>query len=509
MKRLLQALSFAFASISALHSIAQDSISVEKVVEPHRPAIHFTPEAMWMNDPNGLVFYKGVYHLFYQHNPNSTVWGPMHWGHATSTDLVHWQRLPIALYPDSLGAIFSGSAVADVKNTSGLGKNGKVPLVAIFTHHDADGERAGKNDFQNQSLAYSLDDGKTWEKYAGNPVLRSPGIRDFRDPKVMWHEQSKKWIMSLAAADKIFFYSSPNLKDWKKESEFGATIGAHGGVWECPDLFQLTLGTKKYWVLIVNLNPGGPNKGSATQYFVGNFDGKTFTPTSTDTKWLDYGPDEYAGITWFNTGERKVFIGWMSNWLYANEVPTQDWRNATTIARELKLVSVKNDLRVVSMPVKELAAIQQKPMVLANVAAGPIELQKKDMSVPALPARIDMDIRQLKNFRITLSNDDNAELAIGFDQEKNEYYIDRTSSGKSDFNKDFAGTFTAPRLTADKNSKLTLVLDVASAELFADGGLTTMTAIFFPNQPYNVIKVSFDNGMVITKLEYRLLKPIF
>lgn len=509
MKRLLQALSFAFASISALHSIAQDSISVEKVVEPHRPAIHFTPEAMWMNDPNGLVFYKGVYHLFYQHNPNSTVWGPMHWGHATSTDLVHWQRLPIALYPDSLGAIFSGSAVADVKNTSGLGKNGKVPLVAIFTHHDADGERAGKNDFQNQSLAYSLDDGKTWEKYAGNPVLRSPGIRDFRDPKVMWHEQSKKWIMSLAAADKIFFYSSPNLKDWKKESEFGATIGAHGGVWECPDLFQLTLGTKKYWVLIVNLNPGGPNKGSATQYFVGNFDGKTFTPTSTDTKWLDYGPDEYAGITWANTGERKVFIGWMSNWLYANEVPTQDWRNTTTIARELKLVSVKNDLRVVSMPVKELAAIQQKPMVLANVAAGPIELQKKDMSVPALPARIDMDIRQLKNFRITLSNDDNEELAIGFDQEKNEYYIDRTSSGKSDFNKDFAGIFTAPRLTADKNSKLTLVLDVASAELFADGGLTTMTAIFFPNQPYNVIKVSFDNGMVITKVEYRLLKPIF
>ncbi|HZH37827.1 MAG TPA: glycoside hydrolase family 32 protein, partial [Flavisolibacter sp.] len=303
--------------------------------EPHRPQIHFTPKTAWMNDPNGMVYHNGTYHLFYQHNPDSTVWGPMHWGHATTKNLVHWQHQPVKLFPDSLGTIFSGSAVVDVNNTSGFGSKGKVPLVAIFTHHNPVMEKAGRNDFQYQSLAFSLDEGKTWTKYTGNPVVKNPGIRDFRDPKVMWHQGSGKWIMTLATLDRVTFYSSSNLKDWLKESEFGKELGAHGGVWECPDLFPLEYNGEQVWVLLVSINPGGPNGGSATQYFTGRFDGKTFTPLQTDTQWIDYGPDNYAGITWSNTGKRKIFLGWMSNWQYAAAVPTQTWRSAMTIPRDL------------------------------------------------------------------------------------------------------------------------------------------------------------------------------
>ena len=235
--------------------------------QKHRPQFHFSPPEKWMNDPNGMVYHNGTYHLFYQFYPDSTVWGPMHWAHATSKDLIHWENKPTALFPDSLGYIFSGSAVVDTENTSGFAKNGETPLVAIFTHHNMDGEKAGKIDYQNQSIAYSLDEGKTWIKYAGNPVLKNPGIKDFRDPKVMWFDQGKKWIMTLATLDRITFYSSPDLKTWSRESELGKDFGAHGGVWECPDLFPLDYKGQKIWVLLVSINPGGPNGGSATQYF--------------------------------------------------------------------------------------------------------------------------------------------------------------------------------------------------------------------------------------------------
>ena len=234
--------------------------------EMHRPQIHFTPVAYWINDPNGMVYHKGIYHLFYQYHPHSSVWGPMHWGHATSKDMIHWKREPIAIYPDSIGTIFSGSAVVDKNNTSGFGKNGQAPLVAIFTQHSMEGEKAGKNNFQNQSIAYSNDDGKTWTKYADNPVIKNPGVRDFRDPKVIWYEPQKKWIMSLATKNNIAFYSSTDFKSWTKESDFGDGRGAHGGGWECPDLIMLDDNGKQRWVLIVNLNPGAPNMGSGTQY---------------------------------------------------------------------------------------------------------------------------------------------------------------------------------------------------------------------------------------------------
>ena len=489
-------------------NITAQTVSANRA-EMHRPQIHFSPKAHWINDPNGMVFHKGVYHLFFQYYPDSTIWGPMHWGHATSTDLVHWQEQPIALYPDSLGYIFSGSAVVDKMNTSGLGKNGKPPLVAIFTHHDPVGEKEKRNDFQYQSIAYSIDNGKTWVKYAGNPVLKNPGITDFRDPKVMWYEPQKKWVMTLATKDHITFYSSPDLKNWTKESEFGKEIGAHGGVWECPDLFVLDDNGKKVWVLIVNLNPGGPNGGSSTQYFLGDFDGKTFTSSHTDTRWLDYGPDDYAGITWSNTGNRKIFIGWMSNWMYANLVPTKTWRNATTLARELKLVHVGKDLLIASEPVKELSKIQSKPVVVQNFrVTNNIDLAKKTGRIK-FPCRLNITLEEIKDLSLVIANEAGEELVIGYDKQQNQYFIDRSRSGKTDFHKEFAARHVAPRFTSKSSMNISLLIDVSSVELFADDGLTVMTSVFFPNKPYNKIIIQSADAANIKKLEYISLNSIW
>ena len=489
--------------------LAKSSNAQELYREKHRPQLHFSPKEKWTNDPNGMVYYNGTYHLFFQYYPNGTVWGPMHWGHATSTDLVHWQEQPIALYPDSLGYIFSGSAVVDKNNTSGLGKNGEVPLVAIFTHHDPKGEKDGRNDFQHQSIAYSLDNGNTWTKYSGNPVLKNPGITDFRDPKVMWYEPQKKWIMTLATKDRITFYSSPDLKNWTKESEFGKDLGAHGGVWECPDLFTLDDQGKKVWVLIVNLNPGGPNGGSATQYFLGTFDGNKFTASHMDTRWLDYGPDEYAGITWSNTGNRKIFLGWMSNWQYANVVPTKTWRNAMTIPRELKLKRTGKEVYIASEPVAELNKIRSKPVVLQNV-----QVQKTfDAAAKAgqlsLPARVDLNLEQLRDFSVILSNDAGEEVIVGYDKKQQQYFIDRTKSGETSFHKDFAGRHVAPRLTSLGKMDCSLVIDLSSIELFADGGLTVMTEVFFPAAPFNHIRIQSPGNITIKKLTISNFKSIW
>jgi fructan beta-fructosidase len=477
--------------------------------EMYRPQVHFSPKEKWVNDPNGMVYYKGIYHLFYQHYPDSTVWGPMHWGHATSTDLIHWQQKPIALYPDSLGYIFSGSAVVDYNNTSGLGENGQVPLVAIFTYHEPKGAKAHRNDFQSQGIAYSLNNGSSWIKYAGNPVLKNPGITDFRDPKVMWYEPGKKWVMTLATKDRITFYSSPDLKNWKQESEFGKDIGAHGGVWECPDLFTLDDKGKKTWVLIVNLNPGGPNKGSATQYFLGDFDGNKFTPYSTDTRWLDYGPDEYAGVTWSNTGNRKIFLGWMSNWMYANFVPSVRWRNAMTIPRELHVKHVGKERFVASEPVHELSKIQSNPISRENFTV------KKSFDLSELtgkitfPCRINISLEEIKNFSLLLSNDLDEKLIIGYDKKSNQYFIDRTSSGKVDFQKEFAAKHSAPRIADDQKMNISIILDESSAEIFADDGLTVMTEIFFPGKPYNQIHLETNDRVLFKKIEYFALKSIW
>jgi fructan beta-fructosidase len=450
--------------------------------EQYRPQIHFSPKANWMNDPNGLVYDQGTYHLFFQYYPDSTVWGPMHWGHAISHDLLHWKQVAIALYPDSLGYIFSGSAVVDSSNTSGFGGKGKTPLVAIYTQHDPVGEKGGTNFFQNQSIAYSLDAGKSWIKYPGNPVLRTPGLKDFRDPKVSWYPDQKKWIMTLAAGDRILFYSSKNLKSWNKESEFGAGIGAHGGVWECPDLVPFLVDGKKVWLLIVNINPGGIQGGSGTQYFTGDFDGQHFICKDTITRWADYGPDNYAGVTFSNTGKEKIFLGWMSNWQYGTRVPTVKWRSAMTIPRILGLKKIGQSYYTTMQPVKNLESLVEKTNNFAKVSS------EKKYTLSG-PARIDLTISDLHAFDIQFSNEGGQHVEVGYDEEKNAFYIDRRNAGKSDFDPHFATIHYGPRIAKSKGSGIILILDNTSVELFADQGLTTMTEIFFPDQPFNELQI--------------------
>ncbi len=509
--RLLIAITFLAACSSVKKQTAQVGTQTTQVglyQEPHRPQIHFSPKIGWMNDPNGMLYYNGTYHLFYQHYPDSTVWGPMHWGHAISKDLVHWQHQPIALYPDTLGYIFSGSAVADVNNTSGFGKDGKTPLVAIFTHHDPKREKEKRIDVENQSIAYSLDEGETWTKYADNPVVKNPGIRDFRDPKVMWFEAGKKWIMTLATLDHITFYSSPDLKNWTKESEIGKEFGAHGGVWECPDLFPLDYNGQKIWILIVNINPGGPNGGSATQYFTGQFDGNKFTPYQTDTRWLDYGPDEYAGITWSNTGDRKIFLGWMSNWQYANLVPTHPWRSAMTAPRDLSIEKVGDKFLVASKPVSELDVIAQQPVTLSNINAANYNLTEKTGKISD-PARLQFTSDKIESFAITFSNAVGEKVVVGFDKAANNYFIDCTNSGKANFEKGFAARHTAPRLSGKQNLDLTMIIDNASIELFADNGLSVMTSIFFPHEIFSNVQIQSTDNFNIKSLKYNRMQSIW
>jgi fructan beta-fructosidase len=497
------------ATVVLLASIAHYSQGqADLKPEAYRPQYHFSPKAHWMNDPNGMVFYKGTYHLFFQYYPDGSTWGPMHWGHATSKDMVQWQEQPIALYPDNLGYIFSGSAVVDVNNTSGFGKNGQTPLVAIFTHHNPKLEKKQPDQVESQSLAYSLDEGKTWTKYAGNPVLPNPGITDFRDPKVRWYEPQKKWIMTLATKDRITFFSSPDLKSWSKESEFGSDAGAHGGVWECPDLFPLKQKGKDVWVLIVNINPGGPNQGSATQYFLGDFDGKNFNTYSKQTKWMDYGADNYAGVTFSNTGNRTILMGWMSNWQYAGVVPTSPWRSATTVPRELGLKEVGKELFLTSKPVKELDVLNGQPFSVKNLMVNQYELPAKNKNETGL-FKLELSTQNAHDFSIVLANEQGNELVVGYNKAADLYYIERARSGKTDFKKGFGLRHTAPRLTLDPNISLTLLADVASVELFADNGLTVMTDIFFPEKELTRLFIKAANGISIANLTYTKLAPAF
>jgi fructan beta-fructosidase len=488
-------------------AILTSGLKAQDLREKYRPEFHFSPKANWMNDPNGMVYHKGIFHLFFQYYPNDKIWGPMHWGHATSKDMVSWEEQPIALFPDSLGYIFSGSAVADVNNTSGFGKDGKFPLVAIFTHHNPvlEKQKTGKHEYQ--SIAYSLDDGKTWTKYNGNPVLQNPGISDFRDPKVSWFEAQKKWIMTLATKDRVTFYSSPNLKSWVRESDFGVDAGAHGGVWECPDLFPIQHNGKQVWVLIVNINPGGPNQGSAGQYFLGDFDGKTFKAYSKETKWLDFGTDNYASVTFSNTGSRVVMMGWMSNWQYANVVPTHPWRSACTIARELGLKTVGKEIYLTSTPVKELDVLHSTGFNEQNVTVqGQLDLTEKTKNSTGL-FRLKLETKNTADFSIVLANNEGNELVVGYDKTTNQYYIDRSKSGKIDFEKGFGEKHTAPRLSKDPNMELTLIADAASVELFADGGLTPMTDIFFPDSKMSKLYIKSVSGITLKKLSYSVLQP--
>lgn len=642
--------------------------------EKHRPKFHFTPAEKWMNDPNGMVFYEDEYHLFYQYYPEDIVWGPMHWGHAVSKDLVNWEHLPIALYPDSLGYIFSGSAVIDWENTSGLGTDGRPPMIAIFTHHDPVGEKAGTKTFQYQSLAYSNDYGRSWTKYTGNPIIPNPGIRDFRDPKVIWDEARSQWVMVFAAWDHVKIYTSENLIDWDIASDFGRDMGTHAGVWECPDLFPLTVaGTNEVkWVLLVSINPGAPNGGSGTQYFVGDFNGKTFMidnefsnalgtlpavepdgdifadfeenrytnwektgfafgnypatgkiadqedvlnfrgerlvntyfngnetegviksptfkinhryinflmgggmhsgkvgmslnidgnrvvksatgnnsetlswqswdvsgfmgqnahlrifdqytgsmghilvdqitfsdeaarPETEKAVWLDYGRDNYAGVTWSDipkTDGRRIFMGWMSNWAYAQDVPTQNWRSAMTIPREVKLVKTGNGLRVISTPVIELEKLRggQTELNGASLNAGPSGPHDLFEGIAEIELILTLDDEDA--VELEFSNEHGEKMLIGIDRNAGIWYTDRRMAGLNDFSTVFAlGRHTAPIQQGGSQHTLRIFLDVASIELFANQGQTVMSDVFFPSAPMTSLTISgtgqLDGGTV-------------
>ncbi len=510
---LILVLNLLFSCKNEQSTNANESGSIKKIgaktKEQHRPTFHFTPPEKWMNDPNGMVYYEGEYHLFYQHYPDSTVWGPMHWGHAVSRDLVTWEHLPIALYPDELGYIFSGSAVIDWKNTSGFGQDGQPPMIAIFTHHEPEGAKNGTTTFQYQSIAFSNDKGQTWTKYVGNPVVPNPGIRDFRDPKVIWDDDSEQWVMVFAAWDHVKLYGSPNLKDWTHLSDFGKEWGTHAGVWECPDLFPLIVKGKgeKKWVLLQSLNPGGSNGGSGTQYFVGDFNGKEFIidpefgeKAKRDTAvWLDYGRDNYAGVTWSDisvSDGRRLFMGWMSNWDYAQVVPTDNWRSAMTIARNLVLKRTNLGLTLFSEPVKELKGLRKSTDVFdASKAPGgflmPLAENKKIVGEVELNFTIPKGAKT--KVTLELSNTKGEKYELGYNAATNEFFSDRRNAGKASFSEKFATKIhTAPRFSEHPIIELQLFLDVASAELFADKGWTVMTDIFFPNEAYTKLELVAD-----------------
>ncbi len=429
--------------------------------EQYRPVYHHTPAYGWMNDPNGMFYKDGVWNLYFQHNPYGSQWENMTWGHSTSTDLVHWEYQGDAVEPDALGTVFSGSAVVDKDNTAGFGKGA---IVALYTS-------AGEN--QTQSIAYSTDNGKTFSKYEGNPVVTS-NVPDFRDPHMFWNEDIKKWNMILAAGQQMNIYSSDNLKEWKLESSFGLEYGNHGGVWECPDLMKLKVrGTdKEKWMLICNINPGGPFGGSATQYFIGDFDGHKFTCESKPevTKWMDYGKDHYATVTFDNAPEgRHVALAWMSNWQYANQVPTMQYRAGNSIPRDLGLFEYKGETYCSVIPSKEMTAARSKKAskVISDVCEMVVDLKGDAV--------------------ITLSNDKGEKVVMNYDAKTETFSMDRTQSGKTDFSNEFAAVTKAP--TYGKLNQLRIFIDKSSIEAIDAEGKMAMTNLVFPAKPYNKVTI--------------------
>lgn len=463
--------------------------------EPHRPRFHFTPPAHWMNDPNGMFYLNGEYHLHYQYYPDSTVWGPMHWGHAVSRDLVRWEHLPVSLAPDSLGYIFSGSAVVDADNRSGFGTPDQPPVVAAFTYHDPVALEAGRKDFQSQGIAYSLDDGRNWTKYENNPVLpNTTENQDFRDPKLIWHPGSEQWVMALAVYDRVQFYGSSDLKNWAFLSEFG--LPGDTRLWECPDLFPLRMpgSREEKWVLLVSIQQEGPNGGTGTSYFLGDFDGANFSADAGGQHWLDYGPDNYAFVTWDNApvgwGSR-LGIGWMSNWQYAQEVPTQSWRSAMTLPRVLSLKTLGDSLVLAALPVPSVSGLRGEATALPEKITGRKAISGNfSPSACDLVLQTDLSRTTATRFGFTLTNAAGNKLEVSFDREAMQMRVDRTRSGPGGFSDTFfKGPHTAPMLMEGNVWDVRALLDVASMELFAGEGALNFTEIFFPETPFTTLEL--------------------
>lgn len=478
--------------------------------ERYRPQLHFSPPCNWINDPNGMVYLDGRYHLFYQYHPHSNVWGPMHWGHAFSEDLVHWEHCSVALAPDELGFIWSGSAVHDYHNTSGLGQDGQGPLVCIYTYHHDELERHGNNDHEYQGLAFSNDGGFSWHKYSGNPVL--PNVRksrDFRDPKVFWHNPTNEWIMVIAAGHEVQFWASPNLISWHYRSSFGSNVGAHAGIWECPDLVQVPVAgsLERRWVLIQSLNPGGLQGGSGTQYFVGDFDGTTFSMCESFAKtrpegtgvWIDHGPDCYAGVTWSNVPAadgRVLFIGWLNNWDYASVVPTDPWRGSMTVVRSLELHEYSYGMRLRSSPVVEQLALRENSLMLFK---GQLPGSERTIVYPTdaiTPGELELTFNRPKSgfVEVCLHNPDGEVLRLGFDVDKEAFYGDRADAGEVEFSprkfprRHWAAC--APNDDGNDHLDMRILVDTSSVEVFFNQSEIAYTALTFPTSPYSSVSIS-------------------
>ncbi|UJF33904.1 glycoside hydrolase family 32 protein [Paenibacillus hexagrammi] len=466
----------------------------------YRPKFHFTPLSNWMNDPNGLVYFEGEYHLFYQYHPYGMTWGPMHWGHAVSKDLVSWEHLPIALEPDEHGQIFSGSAVVDWHDTTGF-FGGKAGLVAIFTHHDQDpgSERVR----ERQSLAYSEDSGRTWTKYSGNPVLADSRFPDFRDPKVFWHGPTSQWILILASGQTVSIYHSTNLKDWSFASQFGEGEGAHIGVWECPDLFELPVDgdpSRTKWVMLVSIgNSPEYVEGSRTQYFVGQFDGTTFKNDDEPeaVRWLDAGRDNYAGVSWSDIpGQdgRRIYIGWMSNWKYANLTPTEGWRSAMTLPRTLELASRGDQTILIQKPIAELQRLKEDGYVFENVEVEPGTQLLSTFALSSFQLEVEFELQTASEFGFKLHMSESSETVVGYVPAKQEVFVDRSRSGNTGFHADFPGRHAVQVLPQHGRIKLNVWVDACSVEVFAGEGEAVITDLLFPQEGQSGIEVYAVQG---------------
>ncbi len=486
---------------------AKDTVLTGYYKEAFRPQFHFTPEENWMNDPNGMVYLDGEYHLFYQHNPNENVWGPMYWGHAISTDLVNFEHHPIALYPDEHGFIWSGSAVVDEKNTSGFGNGDQPPLVAIFSYELG-------NDNQTVGLAYSNDKGRTWETYEGNPVVGMPaetkvsngGEGVFRDPKVFWNEEKNEWVFVITSGKRVDFYTSPNLKEWTKVSRFeNPSVNGDLGIWECSDLIPLPVttenGIEEKWVLITSVAKG-PTGGPAMGYFIGEFDGETFIPDEEEIKWLDYGADIYAGVTWSNTpNDRPLLLGWMSTPKYAGDTPTDPWRSAMTLPRELRLEQTDKGIVLAQSPAHEFESLRGEKSSWSDEVVDHSNTLLSGINGDTLEiiAEIDLTRTTSEEFGFHVRKDGAEYTAIGYDQQSNQVYVDRTNSGIVDFHSDFAAKHTAPFDGNEETLKMHMFIDRSSVEVFFNDGEVVFTEQIFPDPNSKGIELVGDSGEIYLK----------
>lgn len=501
------------ALVSARSGVAQQVGSQPTYRELFRPQFHFSPATNWTNDPNGLVYHDGEYHLFYQHNPFGTSWGHMSWGHAVSRDLVHWEHLDVAIPETGAVMAFSGSAVSDVRNTSGFGTSSNPPLVAIYTGHHTD------RPLQDQRIAYSLDNGRTWTQYEGNPVL-DLGMADFRDPKVVWYEPGEKWVMVVALPTeyRVRFYESKNLREWELLSEFGPA-GSTGGIWECPDLFPIEVDGEEKWVLVVNVNPGAPSGGSGAQYFVGTFDGERFVPEEPlgagEALWIDYGKDFYAVQSWANIPEedgRRIWLAWMSNWEYSGATPTVTWRNAMTVPRAVTLRRFPEGLRLVQEPVAELQRLRGRRIAVAGREVAP------GMAVPGVSeikgARLEIiaefEVGEADEFGLRVRKGDWEETVVGYDAKRHRLFVDRGRSGRTDFSGAFPGRHSGPLAPEDGRVRLHLLVDDSSVEVFGNGGRLVLTETIFPSPESDGVEVYATGGRArLVSLEAWMLDSIW